>query len=63
MLPLHVKFVMDKVASGQIFLGVLQFPPGSTIPPILHTLNHLRVALTGRTNGRGLRNSVSNALL
>jgi hypothetical protein len=33
----HVGFVVDKVALGQGFLGVLQFAPVRIIPPWLHT--------------------------
>jgi len=33
----HVRFVVDKVALGQVFLQILQFSPFSIIPPILHT--------------------------
>jgi hypothetical protein len=33
----HVGFMVDKVALGQVFLQVLLFPPVSIIPPGLHT--------------------------
>jgi hypothetical protein len=34
----HVGFVVDKVALGQVFLRVLRFLPVSFIPPVLHYL-------------------------
>jgi hypothetical protein len=33
----HMGFVMDEVALGQDFFGVLQFFPVSTFPSLLHT--------------------------
>jgi len=35
--PVHVGFVVYKMALGQDFLPVLQFSPFSIIPPMLHT--------------------------
>jgi hypothetical protein len=35
---IHVRFVVDKVALGQVFLGVLRFYPVSIIPPSLSKL-------------------------
>jgi hypothetical protein len=32
----HVEFVVDRVALGQVFLRVLQFLLVSVIPPLLH---------------------------
>ena len=32
----HVEFMVDKVALGQVFLRVLRFSPISVIPPVLH---------------------------
>jgi hypothetical protein len=32
----HVRFVVDKVALGQVFLRVLRFSPVNLIPPVLH---------------------------
>ena len=43
--PGNVRFVVDKVAVGQIFLPVLLFPPDSIIPPVLHTHLYQHVAL------------------
>ena len=61
----HVRFMVDKVALGEVFLGVLRFRSVSIIPPMLrararththtHTHLHLHVALTRRTNGRSVR--------
>jgi hypothetical protein len=33
---IHVGFVVDKVALGQVFLRVLRFSPANIIPPLLH---------------------------
>ena len=46
---------------GTYFSEYFSFPV-STFPPMLHSLNHLHIALTGRTNGGELRNLISNAL-
>jgi hypothetical protein len=32
----HVGFVVDKVALGQVYPGVLRFSPVNFIPPVLH---------------------------
>jgi hypothetical protein len=32
----HVGFVVDKVALGQVFFRVLRFSPANFIPPVLH---------------------------
>jgi hypothetical protein len=32
----HVKFLVEKVALGQVFLRVLPFSPVNLIPPVLH---------------------------
>ena len=34
----HVGFVLDKVALGQVFPRVLRFSPVNFIPPVLHYL-------------------------
>jgi hypothetical protein len=34
---IHVGFVVDKVALGQVFLPVLRFSPTNIISPLLHT--------------------------
>jgi hypothetical protein len=34
----HVGFVVDKVALGQVFPRVLRFSPVNFIPPVLHYL-------------------------
>jgi hypothetical protein len=33
---IHVGFVVDKVALGQVFLRILRFSPSNIIPPLLH---------------------------
>jgi hypothetical protein len=48
----HVRYVVDKVALGRVFLRVLRFLPVTVIPPVLHTHLHLHVALTTQTKGR-----------
>jgi hypothetical protein len=35
---IHVEFVVDKVALGQVFPRVLRFSPVNFIPPVLHYL-------------------------
>jgi hypothetical protein len=54
--PVHVRFVVDRVALGQVFHRVPWFSSVSIIPPVLHIHLHLHVALTRRTNGRSLGN-------
>jgi hypothetical protein len=34
--PVHMRFVVDRVALPQVFLPLLQFSPASVIPPMLH---------------------------
>jgi len=56
-----MKFEVDKVTLGKVFLQVLHFPPVSMIPPVIHT--HLLIhVLTGRTNGSSL-GTFQNAVL
>jgi hypothetical protein len=47
----HVRFVVNKVALGQVFLRVATsvFPPVSVIPPMLYTHLHLHVLPEGQT--------------
>ena len=52
--PVDVRFVVDKMTLGQVFLQVLRFSPFSIIPPILHTHLHPHLALTRKTNARSL---------
>ena len=33
----HLRFVVDKIALGQVFFQVLRFYPVSIIPPLVHT--------------------------
>jgi hypothetical protein len=35
---IHVGFVVDKMALGQVFPRVLRFSPVNFIPPVLHNL-------------------------
>jgi hypothetical protein len=41
----HMGFVVDKVALGQVFSRVLRFSPVSIIPPVLHYLEKLKTKL------------------
>jgi hypothetical protein len=50
--PVHMIFVVNKVAMGCVFLRLLQYISIDIIPPMFHTHSH--VTLTRRTNGRGL---------
>jgi len=50
--PVHVRYVVDKLAQGQVVLPVLHFPP-RIILPVLHTYLHLLAALA-KTNGCSL---------
>lgn len=60
--PVHMRFVVDIVARGQIFLPVLLFSPVGVLPPMLHNY-HLHVSLARRTNERNLGTpQKSNAL-
>ena len=51
----HTRFVVDRVALGQVVLGILWFSLVSTISLIFHARFHLYVALSRRTNGPSLR--------
>ena len=51
----HVRFVLDKVALGQVFLPVLRFTPVSIIPSLLHSHLHLHVSAAKRKSGLSLR--------
>jgi hypothetical protein len=44
--PAHVRFMVYKVATGQVFLRLLRF---SITPPMLSTHLHLHVAVTRKT--------------
>jgi hypothetical protein len=46
--------MVDRVAMWQALLLVLWFPTVNIIPPVLHTLFHLHVAVTRRKNKRSL---------
>jgi len=64
----HNRYVVDKVAMGQVNLRELRFSPVSNTPTVLHTHLHLQVTrtFTRHANGRRLGNcnffriSVSN---
>jgi hypothetical protein len=43
-----VRFLVDEVVLGKVFLRVLLFSRFSTIPPMLHAILHLYVALPGQ---------------
>ena len=45
-----VRFVVDEVATGNVFLSVLRFSHDSTIPTMLHT-DHQHVALSQMDKG------------
>jgi hypothetical protein len=47
-------FVVDRVALGQVFIPALRFSHVSIISPMFYTQIQLHVALTVRTNRRGL---------
>jgi hypothetical protein len=46
----HVRFLMDTVALGEVFVRVRPFSPVSIIPAVLH--GYLHLTLLTRTNGR-----------
>ena len=50
----HVRFVVDEVAMGQVSFRALQFSAVSEIPPMLHTRLYLNIAITRRANVRNL---------
>ena len=52
--PVHVRFVVAKLAPGQGFLRVLRCYPVSVILPMHHTHFYLQAALTRKTNSRSL---------
>jgi hypothetical protein len=54
LLPVHVIFVVDSVALGQVFLQVLKFFPGSIIPSMLHAHLHLHATVIRRTSKQSL---------
>ena len=50
-MSIHNRYVVDKVALGQVNLRVLRLPPVSTTPTVLHTHRHLQVTFTRQKNG------------
>jgi hypothetical protein len=63
--PVHVGFVVDKVALGQVFPRVLRFSPVNFISPLLHYLRKskkLIIFITGLHNKpQGCGASVASA--
>jgi hypothetical protein len=58
----HVGFVLDKVALGQVFPRVLRFSSISFIPPVLHYSETLIIFITGLHNKpQGCGASVASA--
>jgi hypothetical protein len=58
----HVGFVVDKVALGQVFPLVLRFAPVNFIPPVLHYLKKRIIFITGLHNKpQGCGASVASA--
>jgi hypothetical protein len=51
----HVRFVVDKVALGRVFLKIMRLLPLSIIPPVLHS--NLLNTIIRRTSGRSLGTS------
>ena len=51
--PFPVKFAVENVVAGQVFVLVLRFWPVSDIPSMLHTF-HFSTTVTRRTNERSL---------
>ena len=52
--PVHVRFMVNKVALGQASLRLLLFSLVSVIPTVLKTHLHLNTTLFWKTNGRNL---------
>ena len=50
--PVHVKFVVDNVALGQVFLRVVPFSFASIFPLMLQTRLHFNLTLVRRTSGQ-----------
>ena len=42
---IHVRYLVDKVALGRVFLWVLQSSPVNAIPPVLHTDSYISTLL------------------
>jgi len=49
-----LRFVVDKVTLGLVFLRVLGVSIVNVIPPMLHSRLQIRVSVTRRRNGRSL---------
>jgi hypothetical protein len=57
----HVGFVVDKVAWGQVFLRVLRFSPVNFIPPVLH--ENGKAEKTSTSSSQGCTISLKAAVL
>jgi hypothetical protein len=60
--PDHVRYVVDTVAMGQVFLPALRCSLVSIIPQMLHNYIHVNTRLIRRTGGRGLERSNNAAV-
>jgi hypothetical protein len=54
--PVHEAFVLDEVTVGQVSLPVLQVPPVSVIPPVLHIHS---LTATSTTRSAPLNNTLT----
>jgi hypothetical protein len=52
--PVHVRFVVDRLALRQVYIGVLRFYSVNIIPPMLHTRLHLYAILSRSEDGRSV---------
>jgi hypothetical protein len=52
--PVLLRFVMDRIAVGLVFLRILRGFPVTTISPMVRTHLHPHTAVSRRTSGRGL---------
>jgi branched-subunit amino acid transport protein len=60
--PAHVRFVVDKLALGQVIPSLLRYSPVGVFSSLLRTLLRIAVALTGMTEGRSEALLTSGAL-
>jgi len=51
-MPISMKFLVENVTLGRVFLLTCRFFRDSMIPSMLHTYLHIYVALIRKTNGR-----------
>jgi len=57
-MSVHVVYLVEEVALGQVFLPVLRLSPVSNIPPLLHTHLHLNRLFVRRTSGRSVKTAM-----